>query len=116
MVSNEMIIWIGDPKTSWCLISVEPTPRSLGSHYKILFNNVVSLDSIFNEDVMTLNIVNKVLLHSQVAGSMEGQGSIETLMDSVTLDVRVVDISNHVEMDGVPSKLEALSDIEELDI
>lgn len=116
MVSYEVVVWISDPETSWCLISVEPTPRPLGLHDQVLFNDIVSLDSVFNEDVMALNIVYKVLLHPQIAGSMERQGSVETLMNSVTNDVGVVHVSNHVEMDGVSPKLKTLSDVEELDI
>ena len=74
----------------------------------------MSFYGVFDENVVTFNIVNDILLHPQIAGSMESQGSIETLMDRVASNIGVVHVSNHVEMDGVSAQFKALSDVEEL--
>ena len=65
---------------------------------------------------MALNIVGNVLSHSEVVDTVNGAGSVVRLLNSVTLDVRVVDDTNQMEVNRIPTKLEGLAYIEELDV
>ena len=65
---------------------------------------------------MALNIVGNVLSHSEVVDTVNGAGSVVRLLNSVTLDVRVVDDTNQMEMNRIPTKFEGLPNIEELDV
>lgn len=48
--------------------------------------------------------------------SMHGDSSVVTLMDGHTFHVRVVDCTNHMEMNGISTKLEGLTDICQLNV
>lgn len=47
---------------------------------------------------------------------MNSAGSVERLLYSVTLNIRVVNDSNQMEVNRIPTKLEGLPYIEELDV
>lgn len=82
VVSNEYVIWMSDPEACGSLICVQKTPRSNGLDDQIFFNVVVSLNGIFNEDSVALDLVSNVVFESQVMGSVEGESSIISLMGS----------------------------------
>ena len=77
MVTNEVVIWIGDPDTSWGLIGVEKTPRSLGHHDQVTLDMIPSLNTILNEDCVTFGIECNVVNNSEILGSMNGESSVE---------------------------------------
>jgi hypothetical protein len=65
---------------------------------------------------VALNVIGNVLSHSEVVDTVNGAGSVVRLLNSVTLNVRVVDDTNQMEVNGIPTKLEGLPYIEELDV
>ena len=65
---------------------------------------------------MALNVVCNVLSHSEVVDTVNSAGSVVRLLNSVTLDVRIVDDTNQMEVNWIPTKLEGLPYIEELDV
>ena len=65
---------------------------------------------------MALNVVCYVLSHSEVVDTVNGASSVVRLLNSVTLNVRVVDDTNQMEVNRIPTKLEGLPYIEELDV
>lgn len=65
---------------------------------------------------MTHGIVGDVVLNREVVDSVQCDSSVVGLMDGITLGVRVVDCSNHMEMNGVTTKLEGLTDVSEFTV
>jgi hypothetical protein len=65
---------------------------------------------------VALNVVCYVLSHSEVVDTVNGASSVVRLLNSVTLNVRVVDDTNQMEVNRIPTKLEGLPYIEELDV
>jgi len=65
VVSSEVVVWVCDPETGWSLISIEQAHGSLGHHDQVVVNLVVPFNSIFNENVMSHDIVHHVLFNSQ---------------------------------------------------
>ena len=47
---------------------------------------------------------------------MHGDGPIETTMDCATFDVRLSDVTLHMEMDWITSETECLSCVADLDV
>ena len=87
MITNELVVWVGDPETSWSLIGVQETHRSLGHHDQIVGDVVLSLSGILNEDGVSLNIESNIVHESQVVGSMDGKSTIETFVNGNTVSV-----------------------------
>jgi len=116
MILDKVVVWIGDPDASRCLISVEQWPTPLCLHDKVLVDIVLLLDSIFNEDCMALHIIRNIVHETKVVSSMNSESSVETGMSSKSLAVRLVNSTNHMEMDSVSSDLESLSDIMKLNV
>ena len=65
---------------------------------------------------MALNVVRNVLSYSEVVDTVNSAGSVERLLNSVTLNVRVVNDSDQMEVNRIPTKLEGLPYIEELNV
>ena len=80
MVSNKYIVGMGDPEASRCLVSVQQTPRPLSLDDQIVFDVIVSFNSIFNEYGVTFHFIGHVVLKSQVMGSMQSKSSVVPLM------------------------------------
>jgi hypothetical protein len=116
MVVNENVVWVGDPNTSGGLIGVEQTPGPLGLGDEILVDVVVSFDGVLDEDIVALDVVDDVLHNSQIVVTVNSDSSVESSVDRDTLNVGVVDVTYHVEMDGVSAHLEGLTDVSELDV
>jgi len=81
MISNEIVVWIGDPEASRSLVSIKQTPRPFGHHDQIAFNMVSPLDTILNEDCVSFGVVGNILNDSQIFGSVDGESSVERQMD-----------------------------------
>ena len=65
---------------------------------------------------MALNVVRNVLSYSEVMDTVNSAGSVERLLNSVALNVRVVNDSDQMEVNRIPTKLEGLPYIEELNV
>lgn len=65
---------------------------------------------------MALNVVCNILSYSEVVDTVNGAGSVVRLLNSITLNVRVVYDTNQMEVNWIPTKLEGLPYIEELDV
>jgi len=114
MVASKVIVGIGDPETGWGLICVQKTPRTLGHYNKVVVDLVVAFNSILNEHVVAHDVVDNVLEDSEVACAVHCEGSVETLMHRVALDIRIMHIADHVEMDSISTQLEGLTHVSEL--
>jgi hypothetical protein len=62
------------------------------------------------------SIVSYVVNDLEVMNSMEGHSAIVSLVNSVVASVGLVDGTNHMEMNGVATQLESLSDVSELNV
>lgn len=78
--------------------------------------NILGLGSILNEEGVTHSVIGDVVEHSEVVDSVSGHSTVVGLMDRVTLDIGLVDGSDHVEMNWVATKFESLTHILEFDI
>jgi len=65
---------------------------------------------------MALHIIRNIVHETKVVSSMNSESSVETGMSSESLAVRLVNSTNHMEMDSVSSDLESLSDIMKLNV
>jgi hypothetical protein len=74
---------------------------------------VVTLHCILNEDVVAHGVINNVLLDPEEVGPINGHCTVERLVHGVSSNIRVVYVSDHVEVDGVPAQLEGLSHVGE---
>jgi len=112
----ELVIGVGNPETSWSLISIKKTPTALGLDDEIILNQILGLCSILDEDRMAHSVVRYVVLDLEVVNSVESDGTVVRLVDGIIAHVGLVHSSNHVEMDWISSQLEGLSDICELTV
>ena len=64
VVFCEVVVWICNPERSRCLVCIEQRPRSLSLHYQVSVDLVVSFDSILDEDVVSLHIINDIVCQS----------------------------------------------------
>lgn len=116
MITDEVVVRIGDPDAGWCLVSVEETPRSLCPHDQIVCDFVPLLHSIFDEDCVTFSIESKVVVQCKIFGAMDSEGSVEGIMDSISCGIRFLYLTDQVEMDWISSLFESLSDIVEFGV
>ena len=54
MVADEDIVWISDPEASRGLIGVEQTPRTANVNYQVVFDIVLGLYGIFDENCVAI--------------------------------------------------------------
>jgi hypothetical protein len=116
VVSSEDVIRMSDPEASWCHVSVKKTERSMNLDNEIVLDQVLCLCCIFNKEGVSHCVVSEVLLNSEVVYSVESNGSVISSGNGVPNNVGVVHSSNHMEMDGVSTELESLTDILKLDV
>jgi len=109
MIIEDVVVWMSDPETSRRLICVQQTPGSLDLHDEISFAIVVCLNSILDKEDVTFAFVYNIVGKSQVVSSVHCECSVVTLMNGITMCIRVMNGTNHVEMDGVSSKFECLT-------
>ena len=102
VVAND-IVRACEPNTCRCLISVEKTPRTAHIDNKIVFDEVLRLCTVFDEDGMSHSVVSHVVLDPQVMYTMDGHGTIEGVMDGIVTHVRRVHCADHMEMNGITS-------------
>ena len=65
---------------------------------------------------MTLAMVVDIVLNPQVVHTMDRCTTVKRLMNSIATHVRLGHLANHMVVDGVPSELEGLADVEELHV
>ena len=61
-------------------------------------------------------LIGHIILYLEIMDTMNCDSSIVCLPDCIVTNIRLVDSSNHVEMDWISSKLEGLTHIEELSV
>lgn len=115
-VVAELVIGVGNPETSWSLISIKKTPTALGLNDQVVLNQILGLCSILDEDAMAHSVVRYVVLDFEVVNSVDGDSTVVRLVDGIVAHVGLVHSSNHVEMDWISSQLEGLTDIGELTV
>lgn len=76
-----------------------------------MVNVVLLFHCIFNEDDMTFDVVGNIVYQSHVVSSMKGECPIETRMSAKSFAVRLMNCTNHVEMDSISTDFEGLSDV-----
>lgn len=64
--------------------------------------------TILSEYSMAHIIVDDVLLHSEVIGTVDGHCTVVRTMYGATTDVRGVDVADQVEVKGIATQLEGL--------
>jgi len=116
VVSDKDVVWVSDPETGRRLICVEQAPRTSGTHDQIVLDDVLCLNSILNEDVMAHSVVNNIVFNCEVRHGVDSDSSVVSLMDGVTLDQRLGNSADDVEVDRVSSQLECLTNIEEFSV
>ena len=88
MVATDDVIGISDPDAGWSLVSVEKTPRAADINNKIVLDQILSLDSILNEDSVAHSVVGHVVLHAQIMNAVNSDSSVKGVMDRIVSDVR----------------------------
>jgi hypothetical protein len=73
----------------------------------------VPLNTIFDEDVVTLDVVIDIVGDFKIVDGVNGGAAIERVVDAVALHVRLSHLSNHMIVNWISTELEGLSDIEE---
>src|SRR4051812_35294705 len=101
MVSSPDVVRIGDPETCWGLISIEKRGRGHGVDNKVVFDDIVSFNTIFDEDSMSHNPVSNILLNFEEMDTMNSDGSVVTVMNSITEYIRFSDIADQMEVDSI---------------
>ena len=77
---------------------------------------VVRFNCILDEEDMATSFVDGVVGKSQVMSTVHSESSVVTLMNSVTMSVRGVYCTDHMEMDSISSKFECLTHIGNLSV
>jgi hypothetical protein len=116
VIASENIVRMSDPETSRRLISVEERPTTLCLNNQVILDQILSLSSVFNKDSVAHGIVGNVIDDLEIVHSMESDGTIVSLMDSVIPGIGLVNCSNHMEMNGVATQLESLTHICEFNV
>ena len=87
----------------WCLVTLPQTECTLHLHDEIVLDEVLGLNGVLEEDGVTLDIVECVILNSQVVCALDCNTSVEGSPHRVASDVRLVSVSELVEVDGEAS-------------
>ena len=115
-VSPNHIIRVRDPEGRWSLVGVQKTPGPAGVDDQVPLDEVVSLDGILYEHGVAHTVIDDVILDSQVVDAVDGHATIVGLVNCIVADVGVLYVSAHVEVNRIPSKLESLANIGQLDV
>lgn len=114
MVVSDVISWVCDPIRS---------NRNVGLHHleclqwadsKVILQHILSFNAILNKEVMPTNLVANIALYIQIMHSMQGEDPSEWIMDRITNNIRIRDISVHVEVDAIPTDYPWLPTMSEL--
>ena len=76
----------------------------------------MGLKTVFDEEGMAHVFVRNVVHDGQVMYTMNCNSSIEGMVYCALLDIRLTDVSNHMEMNWIPTKSKCLTSIEKLEI
>jgi hypothetical protein len=116
MVASENVVRMSDPETSRRLISVEEGPTTLSLNDQVVFNQILGLSSVLNENSVAHSIVGYIVDDLEVVHSMKSNGTIVSLMDGVVPSIGLVNGTDHMEMNRVATQLESLTHICEFNI
>jgi len=116
VVSAEDVVGVGDPEAGWRLVSVKEAVGGAHVDHEVVLDAVVGLNGVLKEDSVAHCLVGNVARDGQVVDSMQRGGPVVGLVDGVVLDVGLVHVAEHVEMNRVACKLEGLTNIEEFTV
>jgi hypothetical protein len=115
-VLDEVVVWLSNPEAGRGLVSVEAGPAAFDLHNQVTVEVVLLLDSILNEDVVTLDLIDNVVHDAHIVRTVESVGAIEALVSGATLHIRLMDSTNLMEMNCISTDFETLTDISHLNI
>lgn len=115
-ILDKVVIRVSDPEASWCLIRIEQRPTSLSHDDAVMVYIVLLFNSILNENDVTFDVVSNIVDQPHIVCTVEGEGTIETLVGTETFAVRFVYCTDHMEVDGIATNLEGLTDVSEFDV
>ena len=72
---------------------------------------VICLYSVFYEESVTHSVVRNVFFYSEMMYTMSSYGSVVGVVNCVTNNIRLVYVSNKMEVDRITTKLESLTDV-----
>ena len=116
VVAHEDVVWVSDPEAGRSGVSVEQAEGWLGVHDQIVLNAVLGLDGVLDEYGVAHAVVVDVVLDSQVVHTVKRGASVVRLVNGVPTHIRPRHGAKHVEVNGVPTELERLADVEELSV
>ena len=93
MVSNEVVVGVLNPERSRSLIRNQQTPRPSCVNNKVVLDQVVSLDSVLDENAMSHLLVDDIVHELQLVDCMDCDASVVTLVDCHIFDVRTIDVT-----------------------
>jgi hypothetical protein len=115
-IPSKDVVRVSNPEGGRCLVSVEEREGADSGDTEVILKQVVGLNTILNEEVVSLAQVSHILLDSKEVDTMNGDCSIEGVMNGITNHKGGVDIANHVEVDGISTKIECLTSIGYLNV
>ena len=116
MISSQNIVRVCDPETSRCLIRIKKTPRFLCQYSQIMFQIVLGLSCIFNEECMSFYIIGYIIYQSEIVNTVNSASTIIRLMNRISLDIGVMNSSDQVEVNWITTELKFLSTIKEFNV
>lgn len=115
-VESDNIVRVGDPITGTGSIGLKHLVGFDGFDGQVVLDKVFGFDTIFDEEVVSLDIVSDVLLNGQVMDSVDSQNSGHRIVDGITDDFRVFNISIHMEMHAISTDDSRLSAVSEFGV
>mmetsp|Transcript_468 Transcript_468/g.710 ORF Transcript_468/g.710 Transcript_468/m.710 type:complete len:709 (+) Transcript_468:3585-5711(+) len=110
VVVADDVVGVGDPNGGRGLIGVEQRPGAAHVKDQVTLNQVLALDSIFDEDGVAHGVIGDVVLDTQVVDTVDGSRAVERVVDGVVAHVGLVHGTNHVEVNRVGAQDESLAD------
>lgn len=87
MITYEDVVRISNPITSRSLISIQKTPGCFSAYCQVIFENILSFNSIFDEEGMAQCLINYIVLDSEIVHLMDGDCSVVGMMDSIASNI-----------------------------
>ena len=115
-VADQNVIRVGQPEAGRGRVSVQERERGLSLDDQVVFDAVLCLDTILNEDSVSLGVIVNVADDSQVLNTVQSCATVDRVKEDVVHDVGLSHDTVHVEMDWVATGLSELADTLELNV
>ena len=92
MISNEDVVWVGEPEAGGSGVSVQEGEGRLSVDDKVVLNSILCLDTILDEDGVALAVVVNVPDDSEIFDSVESGSSIVRVKEDVVHDLSLIHI------------------------